>query len=285
MAGLLDDLLPINLSTQGPLLPILGGGDASDASPTPEPTPISSEEDDVVTRRTTRTPANPPAQPTPEPSGDAEEEEEEQEEEEEEEEEPESSASSSASSAPPSSGSARPSTTTIIRTTLSTSILPSQINPPSSLDLPIQTSSDAESSARPTVQIPDDEELVVAPSPATPLPPKQTTVIQSVQSSANPTGTASPNAAATALSAQGDDGGDGGGLMPALPISLGIVGGVLMIGLIFGMLYRKNAWPFRGRRKQAKEFDGMDDVSEIEKMHGRKWDPRVSRTWNGNVHF
>ncbi|KAI8256031.1 hypothetical protein K4K53_007597 [Colletotrichum sp. SAR 10_77] len=81
-------------------------------------------------------------------------------------------------------------------------------------------------------------------------------------------------------SAQQSGGNGGAKLMPALPIALGSVGGVLIFGLIIGMLYRKSKWPFHKRRNFA-EIDDLEveRQQEIERQQKMKWDPRVTRTF------
>ncbi|KAK1980063.1 hypothetical protein LZ30DRAFT_724323 [Colletotrichum cereale] len=68
--------------------------------------------------------------------------------------------------------------------------------------------------------------------------------------------------------------------MPALPIALGSVGGVLIFGLVFGLLYRKGRWPFRGRRNfaQIDELE-VERQQEMERKNKMKWDPRVTRSF------
>lgn len=101
--------------------------------------------------------------------------------------------------------------------------------------------------------------------------------------------------AATALSAPPPDDDAAGGspglpsaLMPALPLSLGLAGGVLVLAVLVGTLYRKRVWPFRGRRQAADEVEGgkWERERERERRQGTKWDPRGrSRDWSGTVHF
>ncbi|KAL2755441.1 hypothetical protein ACRALDRAFT_1071274 [Sodiomyces alcalophilus JCM 7366] len=170
----------------------------------------------------------------------------------------------------------------------------------------------------------EDEKPIMAPPPMTslPRPPQQITaadgleLIQStlltlslVSSSSTAirsridnggessiaTSTETDHAAATALSAPPPDGdipsGDGGlpsALMPALPISLGLAGGILVVAVLAGTLYRKKVWPFCERRRAREDFETMEAVvvaREMEKRQRMKWDPRVSGGWNGNAHF
>ncbi|ROT36384.1 hypothetical protein SODALDRAFT_335485 [Sodiomyces alkalinus F11] len=249
----------------------------------------------------------------------------------------EQSQSSSLTLTPSDSSADQPSQkpSTIPPTTLVTSALPFEIRPSSSgpsleVGLTTQTSADAEDPTAPPnnsidVVPSEDEELIVVPSPTTPLPlPQQQTTVadhhahllqpipsfgdssSSSSSSSRISGGDGPStatgteadygAAATALSAPPDGSGGSGsgsgggipsGLMPALPISLGLAGGVLVLAVLVGTLYKRNAWPFRGRRREGGDFESVvegEEGREMEKRQRMKWDPRVSRGWNGNVH-
>ncbi|WYZ36810.1 hypothetical protein EsH8_II_000316 [Colletotrichum jinshuiense] len=113
--------------------------------------------------------------------------------------------------------------------------------------------------------------------PPPPVPLSDTTL--------TPTPTPTPslvpgNGIAAPSQAEQASGGSNVKLMPALPIALGSVGGVLIFGLILGMLYRKSKWPFHGRRNfaQLDELE-VERQQEMERQNKLKWDPRMTRAY------
>ncbi|KAM0330755.1 hypothetical protein ACHAQA_003708 [Verticillium albo-atrum] len=127
--------------------------------------------------------------------------------------------------------------------------------------------------------LPSDEELIVAPPQPTTLVAVTTTVPLPSQTSS----LAAP--IPTAEEANAGSGGNGA-LMPALPISLGLVAGVLVIGGVVGWAYRKGRGPFAGRarRRAMMEKEDMED-GEIDRRERQKWEPRVSRMGGHAVNF
>ncbi|TDZ25327.1 hypothetical protein Cob_v001602 [Colletotrichum orbiculare MAFF 240422] len=96
-----------------------------------------------------------------------------------------------------------------------------------------------------------------------------------------PTPTPTPPPGGIAAPSQAERTKNGGAkLMPALPITLGSVGGVLIFGMIIGILYRKSKWPFNKRRKFA-EIDELEVErhQELERQQKEKWDPRITRSY------
>ncbi|KAF6804227.1 hypothetical protein CMUS01_14896, partial [Colletotrichum musicola] len=167
--------------------------------------------------------------------------------------------------------SGRPLTTFIISTTTSSSSVPT----PSLSDTPPLPSP----TSIPVVSIPPSVPPVVPIStpeaPASPIPtfippPPESTPIPIP----TPTPTPTPQPSVIAAPSQAEQSGGGGGarLMPALPIALGSVGGVLIFGLVIGMLYRKGRWPF-GRRRRFAELDEMEveRQQELERQQKMKW--------------
>ncbi|KAH6688509.1 hypothetical protein F5X68DRAFT_260970 [Plectosphaerella plurivora] len=266
MSGLLDDLFspPSQQSAGPPLLgPILGGGDdatSATTTPTPRlqplPTGTPSEASTPAPVRTGNADANPES-----PSDDA------------------GSQQSTTTQPPvPSTTATRPRPTFIITDS------PSDASPTTS-DLPPPLSPSAVPSL-PATPDPDDV-LIVAPSPTAPLViPTDLlaapTTLLTLTSSAIPlpTSSALPGDAEAALADPSANNNAMASLMPALPISLGIGGGVLFFGVIGGLLYKKGVWPFRGDREREGRFeeleDGSGNAATAEKQFQRKWDPRVS---------
>ncbi|GJD04214.1 LOW QUALITY PROTEIN: hypothetical protein CH63R_10448 [Colletotrichum higginsianum IMI 349063] len=135
------------------------------------------------------------------------------------------------------------------------------------------------------VVLPSSPPAVLTPSP-TPsfIPPPPPVIPESslppTTPTPTPTPTPLPGGIASPSQAETSGGGNGVKLMPALPIALGSVGGVLIFGLIIGMLYRKGRWPFHRRRHFA-EIDELEveRQQELERQNKMKWDPRVTRAY------
>ncbi|KAM0282920.1 hypothetical protein ACHAQH_002731 [Verticillium albo-atrum] len=254
MADFLDDLLTGILAPTQPLLPLPGADETPSPFSTlsPQPTSVGLDERPTVTSSTE---SDIPSVTPSRPSDDDEAEE-------------TSIPILSASSELALSSSLTP-TPTGIPSTLPTAIT----RPPTTLLSSIR--------AAPTSASPSDEELIVAPPRPTTLIPSTTTLPLAVP----PTSTSSLAPAPTAAEANSDSGGSGA-LMPALPISLGLVAGVLAIGGIVGWAYRKGRGPFAGkaRRRAMMEKEDMED-GEIDERERRKWEPRVSRMGGHAVNF
>ncbi|KAL9949308.1 hypothetical protein D7B24_005553 [Verticillium nonalfalfae] len=138
--------------------------------------------------------------------------------------------------------------------------------------------------AGPSASTSSEEELIVAP-------PQPTTLVVAAPTTTLPL--AIPPPASTSSLAplptaeEANTGSSGSGaLMPALPISLGLVAGVLTIGGLIGWAYRKGKGPFAGRarRRAMMEKEDMED-GEIDRQQRQKWDPRVSRMGGHAVNF
>ncbi|KXH28438.1 hypothetical protein CNYM01_12905 [Colletotrichum nymphaeae SA-01] len=186
---------------------------------------------------------------------------------------------------PPPSSSARPLTTFIISTTTNATSTPTPslsdpppLPSPTSIPgvIPISTPGAGD-------QIPTPTPSFIPPPPASVIP--ETTPLLSLIPTPTPTPTPSGNvnsgSGGIASPSQAEtSGGSNVKLMPALPIALGSVGGVLIFGLVIGMLYRKGRWPFRSKRNfaQIDELE-VERQQELERQNKMKWDPRVTRTY------
>ncbi|KAG7135940.1 hypothetical protein HYQ45_006396 [Verticillium longisporum] len=137
--------------------------------------------------------------------------------------------------------------------------------------------------AGPSASTSSEEELIVAPpQPTTFVAAPTTTLPLAIPP---PASTSSLAPLPTAEEANAGSSGSGA-LMPALPISLGLVAGVLTIGGLIGWAYRKGRGPFAGRarRRAMMEKEDMED-GEIDRQQRQKWDPRVSRMGGHAVNF
>ncbi len=263
MSGLLDGLLPDPQSSEVPLLgPILGGGD-DEATETPEvtrpvatpivvlPTPTPEDEEDAARNdrgddADTDVSRTLPSDPEETPT-------------------PVRTRPTFIITAVPSD---EAETSASLPAEITPSALPTLPSIPGPEDELIQAPPPSISLPLPT---PDDipTTLVMAPSPSIPTPP----------------GTRVSGDAESALADSSDSQGDAmASLMPALPISLGVGGGVLFIGVLAGMLYKKGKWPFRSRDREN-AFEELED-GVAEKRFQKKWDPRSSM-WrpNGATNF
>jgi hypothetical protein len=260
MSGLIDDLFspPSQQSAAPPLLGPIIGGDGDDASTAPntrlQPLPTGTPS------------AASPSSPAPVRTGEADVGDDNNNETEQ----------STTQPALPSTTPTRPRPTFIITDSpsdaLTTSALPPPLSPSAVPSLPAT---------------PDpDDVLIVAPSPTAPLVlptgllAAPTTLLTLTSSTLDlPSGTPLSGDAEASLADPSASNGAMASLMPALPISLGVGGGVLFFGVIAGLLYKTGVWPFRGEREREGRFEELEDggnAATAEMNFQRKWDPRVS---------